>query len=93
MSVLRFEVYRDVRRAIRWRLVHRNGKIMADSAESYTRRAKCLKAIERLRTDVASAAVIDSHFIHALTPISAKLLRSSAVRRAVKRIGSRGIKA
>lgn len=32
-----------------WRLRAANGEIIADGAESYTRRAECKKAVERAR--------------------------------------------
>lgn len=44
----RFEVYRDKADEYRWRFVAANGRIMADSGESYTRREDCHDAVARL---------------------------------------------
>lgn len=44
-----FEVYRDKANEWRWRLVHTNGNILADSGESYTRRNDANRAVDRLR--------------------------------------------
>ncbi len=45
---VRLEVFCDRRREWRWRLRHRNGNILADSGEGYTRRSRCLDAGRRL---------------------------------------------
>jgi uncharacterized protein YegP (UPF0339 family) len=47
-----FEVYRDRANEWRWRLVHRNGTILADSGEGYTRRNDANRAVDRLRERV-----------------------------------------
>jgi len=44
-----FEVYRDAAEEWRWRLVHRNGNILADSGEGYSRRNDARRAADRLR--------------------------------------------
>ncbi|WP_247728492.1 DUF1508 domain-containing protein [Halovivax limisalsi] len=44
-----FEVYRDKAGEWRWRFVHRNGNILADSGEGYTRRNDANRAVERIR--------------------------------------------
>lgn len=50
---LRFETYQSKRNnEWRWRLYGKNGKIVADSGESYKNKAACLKAV---RTIVAFA--------------------------------------
>lgn len=41
---MRFEVYKDRAGAYRWRLVASNGRIVADSAESYTRKTDANRA-------------------------------------------------
>lgn len=41
----------------RWRLKARNGCIIADSSEAYTRRIDCLRAIATVRAAVAAADV------------------------------------
>ena len=44
-----FEVYRDEAEQWRWRLVHRNGEILADGGEGYSRRNDANRAVERVR--------------------------------------------
>ena len=44
-----FEVYRDAAEEYRWRLVHRNGNILADSGEGYSRRHDARRALDRVR--------------------------------------------
>lgn len=39
--MFKIEFYEDVKGEWRWRLVARNGRVVADSSESYTRREKC----------------------------------------------------
>lgn len=43
-----FKVYKDRAGGWRWRLLARNGKIIADSGEAYTSKAGCKRAIARL---------------------------------------------
>lgn len=54
----RFETYRDAGGAWRWRLIAGNGAIVADSAESYTRRVDARQAAKRTR-DIARTAIQD----------------------------------
>jgi len=44
-----FEVYRDAAGEWRWRLVHRNGNVLADGGEGYTRRNDATRAVDRVR--------------------------------------------
>lgn len=44
-----FEVYSDAAGEYRWRLIHRNGNIIADSGEGYTRRHDATRAVRRLQ--------------------------------------------
>nr|WP_233357312.1 DUF1508 domain-containing protein [Halococcoides cellulosivorans] len=44
-----FEVYRDAASEWRWRLVHRNGEILADGGQGYSRRNDANRAVDRLR--------------------------------------------
>jgi uncharacterized protein YegP (UPF0339 family) len=44
-----FEVYEDQGGEYRWRLVHDNGNVLADSGEGYTRRGDAREAVERVR--------------------------------------------
>lgn len=41
-------IYRDNSGQWRWRIKSRNGRIMADSGESYTRKMKCAAAIQKI---------------------------------------------
>ncbi|NIB99493.1 HVO_2922 family protein [Halobacterium sp. R2-5] len=50
-----FEIYRDVAGEWRWRLVHENGNILADSGEGYTRRRDARRAVDRLQDRVGDA--------------------------------------
>lgn len=43
-----WELYEDAAGEWRWRLVARNGRIVADSGEGYTRRRDCHRAIDRI---------------------------------------------
>lgn len=54
----RFEIYADKKKQFRWRLVHRNGNILADSGESYTRKSTARRAIIRIQLALATTATI-----------------------------------
>lgn len=46
------EIYRDEANEWRWRLLHRNGNILAGSGEGYANRGGARRAIDRLREDI-----------------------------------------
>jgi uncharacterized protein len=46
---MKFVVKRDKRREYRWRLLARNGRIIAVSGEGYKRRCDAVKGIHRVR--------------------------------------------
>lgn len=50
------EIYTDRAKQFRWRLKASNGRILADSGESYTRRSRCQHAAIRL---IALVNVLD----------------------------------
>jgi len=50
-----FEVYEDEAEEWRWRLRHRNGNILADSGEGYTRRTSVHDAIESVKRNAPGA--------------------------------------
>jgi len=50
-----FEVYRDDGDEWRWRLVHRNGNIVADSAEGYSSRTAAVDGLDAVRALAATA--------------------------------------
>lgn len=48
MKPFRLTIYRDRKREWRWRLKHKNGCIMADSGEGYTRKPDAMRAAKRM---------------------------------------------
>jgi uncharacterized protein YegP (UPF0339 family) len=52
-----FEVYRDKGGQWRWRLVHENGNIIADSGEGYASRQKARQGLDSVRTNAADADI------------------------------------
>ena len=38
------QIYKDKSKQYRWRAVHKNGRILADSGEAYTRARRCESA-------------------------------------------------
>ncbi|WP_227375196.1 HVO_2922 family protein [Haladaptatus halobius] len=57
MSKATFELYQDARDEWRWRLVHDNGNIIADSGEGYKRRKTAENGIESVRETAPDSAV------------------------------------
>ena len=53
--VYRLHTYRDAGGKWRWRMLARNGKIVADSAEGYTRRNGARAAARRLADAILQA--------------------------------------
>jgi uncharacterized protein len=45
---MKFIVYKDAKNEFRWRLIARNGKIVADSSESYKRQKSCDQIILKI---------------------------------------------
>lgn len=58
-----FEVYRSLdpnpKQAYRWRLVAKNGRVVADSGEGYSRKYDALRAITMIRADANGAQLVD----------------------------------
>lgn len=54
----KFEIYRDTSGGWRWRLVATNGRIVADSAESYSKKSNAVAAAKRVGRCVAAADVV-----------------------------------
>ncbi len=52
-----FEVYRDAAGEWRWRLVHENGNILADSGEGYASRQKARQGIDSVRSNAGEAEI------------------------------------
>jgi amphi-Trp domain-containing protein len=59
-SKARFELYADVADDHRWRLVHRNGNIIADSGEGYASKGNAEQGLESVRTNAPGAHVVDT---------------------------------
>jgi uncharacterized protein YegP (UPF0339 family) len=51
---LKFEIYEDNAKEFRWRLKAANGKVLATPGQGYKAKADCKKAIDRIKSDVAS---------------------------------------
>lgn len=59
VTQLRFYIYRDSKGEYRWRLLARNGKIIADSGGSYKEKRNCMKAIRTIRVWSLRAKIDD----------------------------------
>lgn len=54
------QIYKDRKKEYRWRLLARNGQVVADSGEGYQRSSAARSAAKRM-TEIAPAAVILSN--------------------------------
>lgn len=59
-SLARFELYRDRADEWRWRLVHRNGNIIADSGEGYTTRQSAKKGLRSVMANAPEAEIVET---------------------------------
>jgi uncharacterized protein YegP (UPF0339 family) len=59
MSNLTFEIYEDRAGQWRWRLIHSNGNIVADSGEGYATKSKAKEGIEAVKIGAADADVAE----------------------------------
>lgn len=57
MSQAEFEVFRDSEGEWRWRLVHDNGNIIADSGQGYATKQKAVQGIESVKSNAPGAAL------------------------------------
>ena len=55
-----FELFVDNADQWRWRLVHTNGNIIADSGEGYASRQKCKQGRKSVKENAAAADVVDA---------------------------------
>ncbi|MFB6090015.1 MAG: HVO_2922 family protein [Halobellus sp.] len=55
----RFELFEDRSGQYRWRLVHSNGNIIADSGEGYATKQKAKQGIESVKQNAADAEVVE----------------------------------
>ena len=60
LAGLKFEIYRDSRREFRWRLKAGNGRQIAKSDEGYKTKAACLRTVELIMNEAASATIEDA---------------------------------
>ena len=58
-SKARFELYEDSAEEWRWRLVHRNGNIIADGSEGYASKQKATQGLESVQRNAPGAPVVD----------------------------------
>jgi amphi-Trp domain-containing protein len=55
-----FELYEDNEEEYRWRLVHVNGNIIADSSEGYVSKQKAKQGLESVKRNAPGAYVVDT---------------------------------
>ncbi|MFD1599614.1 HVO_2922 family protein [Halobellus rarus] len=55
-----FEVYEDRSEKYRWRLVHANGNIIADSGEGYATKQKAKQGVESVKDNAPGADVVET---------------------------------
>jgi len=55
----KFEIYKDKSGEFRWRLVHVNGNIIADSGQGYKAKENAVKGISSLKENVPNATIED----------------------------------
>lgn len=58
-SQSQFELYEDKSGKYRWRLVHRNGNIIADSSQGYSSKQKAQQGLNAVRRDALGGVIID----------------------------------
>jgi uncharacterized protein YegP (UPF0339 family) len=56
---MKFHIYKDYKGEWRWRLKAANGRVLADSGESYTTKQKCHEGVELVRGASGSPVVED----------------------------------
>ncbi|MFA1610769.1 HVO_2922 family protein [Halobellus rubicundus] len=55
----KFELFEDRSGQYRWRLVHSNGNIIADSGEGYASKQKAKQGIESVKKNAPDAEVVE----------------------------------
>ncbi len=68
MSVSYFYVYKDAANFWRWKFVAKNGKIIADSAESYINLVDCEHGISLLKEQCKESPVVGDDSFTRLRP-------------------------
>ena len=56
----KFVIYKDKKAEFRWKLVHSNGKIIADSGEGYTAKEGAKNGIKSVMENAPKAIIEDS---------------------------------
>jgi len=59
MSKATFELFEDSEGKYRWRLVHDNGNIIADSGEGYATEQKARQGLESVKENAPGADVVE----------------------------------
>jgi uncharacterized protein YegP (UPF0339 family) len=55
----KFEIYKDNKGEFRWRLVHTNGQIIANSGEGYIAKVNATNGIDSVKQNATGAPVED----------------------------------
>lgn len=55
----RFELYRDRAGEFRWRLVHANGHVIADSGQGYASKQKAMQGIRSVERNAPDARIVE----------------------------------
>ena len=55
----KFEIYKDKSNEFRWRLVHTNGQIIANSGEGYKTKSNATNGINSVKENAAGATIED----------------------------------
>ena len=61
MRTTTIQVYQDKAKEWRWRLVHTNGNILANSSEGYANKGDMLEIIENIRTYMETAYIREDY--------------------------------
>ena len=57
----KFEVYKDKSQEYRWRLVHTNGQVIANSGEGYTSKINATNGIKSVKENAPAATIEDKN--------------------------------
>jgi len=55
----KFEIYKDKSGEFRWRLIHTNGQVIANSGESYKAKANAIGGIKSVQENAPNAPIED----------------------------------
>jgi uncharacterized protein len=56
----KFEVYKDKAGEFRWKLVHTNGQVIANSGEGYQAKANAMNGLKSVQENAPVATVVDT---------------------------------